>query len=300
MLLRWLLMTSITQLVTKGSKLKMKKHLSFSQLNTYLGCGESYRLSYVEGNRSAPNIAMVKGTSFHRVAEINNTQKMESKKDMSLEEMLDIASSQIDKAFKLDLYLKRSEQSMSKKSLHGEAKDSLLATIPGLHKHSQGIQPIAIEKEYDIKIPGVDRHVKAFIDLITDDNRVIDYKLTAKAKSQSATENDLQLALYSLIHKIYYGSFPRVQFHNYVSKKSKKTGEHSYSFNILETEDIYCESKLQPLLSTIKTVEESIQKGVFLPAESGSWRCSPNMCSHYQSCKYVKQENNFSRISVPG
>ena len=266
----------------------------------YLGCGEAYRLSYVEGNRSAPNIAMVKGTSFHRVAEVNNYKKITSKKDMSLDEMLDMASDQIDRAFEKELYLSDEEVSKSKSYLLGQAKDSLLGTIPGLHVNSQGIQPLQIEKEYNIEIPGVKRNLKAFIDLITSDGRVIDYKLTSKAKSKSSAENDLQLALYALIYKVNFGEFPRVQFHNYVFKKDRKTGDNTYSFNVLEPEQRYCEKKVQPLLSTIKAVEDSIQKGVFLPAEPGSWRCSPKMCSFYHKCKYVKKKTFVSSgISVP-
>lgn len=278
----------------------MRKHLSFSQISMYLGCGEAYRLSYVEGNRSAPNIAMVKGTSFHRVAEVNNYKKITSKKDMSLDEMLDMASDQIDRAFEKELYLSDEEVSKSKSYLLGQAKDSLLGTIPGLHVNSQGIQPLQIEKEYNIEIPGVKRNLKAFIDLITSDGRVIDYKLTSKAKSKSSAENDLQLALYALIYKVNFGEFPRVQFHNYVFKKDRKTGDNTYSFNVLEPEQRYCEKKVQPLLSTIKAVEDSIQKGVFLPAEPGSWRCSPKMCSFYHKCKYVKKKTFVSSgISVP-
>lgn len=277
----------------------MREHLSFSQINTYLGCGEAYRLSYVEGNRSLPNIAMVKGSIFHRIAEINNTQKMATKKDISLTEMSDLVSSNIDKELNTELHLKESEKTISKASLFGEAKDSLIGAIKGLHENSKGVIPIAVEKEYNIQIPGVKRHMKAIIDVITDDGRVIDYKLTAKAKPQSSVDGDLQLASYAMIHKIFYGSFPRVQFHNYVTKNIKKENTHSYSFNCLETKEKYCEKKLQPLLSTIKIVEDSIQKGIFLPAEPGSWRCSENSCGHYHNCKYVNSKSVSSKIVVP-
>jgi hypothetical protein len=42
---------------------------SFTQLTTYMECGEQYRLKYIERHREAPSVWSVGGTAFHTVAE---------------------------------------------------------------------------------------------------------------------------------------------------------------------------------------------------------------------------------------
>ena len=74
----------------------MPEHLSISQINKYLGCGEAYRLHYIEGIKQPPNISMIKGSAFHKAAETNNIQKKKSKKDLSVDELKEIAANDLD------------------------------------------------------------------------------------------------------------------------------------------------------------------------------------------------------------
>jgi hypothetical protein len=46
-----------------------RRYRSFSQLTTYLDCGEQYRLKYVEKHREQPAVWSVGGTAFHSCAE---------------------------------------------------------------------------------------------------------------------------------------------------------------------------------------------------------------------------------------
>jgi hypothetical protein len=47
-----------------------RRYRSFSQLTTYLDCGEQYRLKYVERHREQPSVWTVGGTAFHSCAEL--------------------------------------------------------------------------------------------------------------------------------------------------------------------------------------------------------------------------------------
>jgi len=268
----------------------MPNYLSISQINKYLGCGEAYRLHYIEGKKSAPNVLMIKGSAFHKAAETNNLQKKKSKKDLSVEELQDIASFDLDSRFDKDITFKKDEVNQGVSATKGKAKDSLMSAIPVLHANTKDVMPIETEAEFNIQIPGIKKPLKAIIDCITDDGRVIDYKVTGKAKTQAMTDGDLQLSAYALIYYANYGEFPKLQFHNYVSKSTVKKGDETM-FNLTET--THDKNSILPLINTMKAVENSIEKGIFLPAPSGSWQCSPNACSYYSECKYVNGKPRF-------
>ena len=120
----------------------MPNYLSISQINKYLGCGEAYRLHYIEGKKSPPNVLMIKGSAFHKAAETNNIQKKKSKKDLSIEELQDIASYDLDGRFERDLTLKADEVSQGVNVTKGKAKDSLMSAIPVLHANTKDVMPI--------------------------------------------------------------------------------------------------------------------------------------------------------------
>ncbi len=267
----------------------MPSHISISQINKYLGCGEAYRLQYIEGIKQPPNVLMIKGSAFHKAAETNNLQKKKTKKDLSVDELKEIASNDLDSRFQNEISYKKDELE-NKDKAKGKAKDSLMGAVDQLAIHTKDVMPIETEAEYNIEIPGIDKPLKAIIDCITDDNRVIDYKVTGKPKTQLETNVDIQLMAYSLIHRVHFETFPQVEFHNYVTKHTKTKG-HETVFNELST--YHDENSITPLINTLKVVSESIQKGIFLPAAKGSWQCSPTACSHYHSCKYINGKSRF-------
>lgn len=269
--------------------ISMPKHISISQINKYLGCGEAYRLQYIEGIKQPPNVLMIKGSAFHKAAETNNIQKKKSKQDLCVNDLKEIASNDLDLRFQSEVKYKKDEKDNLSET-KGKAKDSLMVAIDKLAINTKDVMPIETEAEYTIEIPGIDKPLKAIIDCITDDQRVIDYKVTGKPKTQLETDVDIQLMAYSLIHRVYFETFPKVEFHNYVSKHTKTKG-HETSFNELST--YHDENSITPLINTLKVVTESIEKGIFLPAAKGSWQCSPTACSHYHSCKYINGKSRF-------
>jgi len=267
----------------------MAKHISISQINKYLGCGEAYRLQYIEGIKQPPNVSMIKGSAFHKVAETNNIQKKVTKTDLCLDELKEIASNDLDSRFDSEITYKKDEKDNLSKT-KGDAKDSLMGAIDQLAINTKDVIPIETESEYNIQIPGIAKPLKAIIDCITDDNRVIDYKVTGKPKTQLETDVDIQLMAYALIHRVYFDNFPKLEFHNYVTKHTKTKG-HETLFKKISTE--HNENSITPLINTLRVVTESIEKGIFLPAAKGSWQCSPSACSHYHSCKYIHGQSRF-------
>lgn len=267
----------------------LPKHISISQINTYLKCGEKYRLQYIEGIKQPPNMVMIKGIVFHKVAETNNLQKKVTKTDLCTYEMKEIASNHLDLSLSGEvMYKKKEKENVSKTK--GEAKDSLIHAVEQLAINTKDVMPIETESEYNIKIPGIEKPLKAIIDCITDDNRVIDYKVTGKPKTQLEADVDIQLMAYALIYRVNYGVFPKTQFHNYTAKHTIKDG-HQTIFNELTT--MHDENTITPLINTLKAVTEAIEKGIFLPAAKGAWDCSPTACMHYHSCKYINGKSRF-------
>jgi RecB family exonuclease len=272
--------------------ISMPKHISISQINKYLGCGEAYRLQYIEGIKQPPNISMIKGLAFHKAAETNNLQKKKSKQDLCVDELKEIASNDLDLRLSSEVWYKTKEKENITKT-KGDAKDSLIIAIDQLANQTKDVIPVEIEAEFTIEIPGIDKPLKAVIDCITDDQRVIDYKVTSKPKKQIETDVDIQLMAYALIYRVNYGVFPQTEFHNYTAKHTKTYG-HETIFNKLSI--YHNENSITPLINTLKVVTESIEKGIFMPAAKDMGKpfyCSPDQCMHYHSCKYINGKSRF-------
>ena len=64
-----------------------REHISVSQINMYLHCPASYYYRYVMDLVIPPKVALTRGTAVHSGIEFNYTQKMETEKDLPLEEV---------------------------------------------------------------------------------------------------------------------------------------------------------------------------------------------------------------------
>lgn len=74
-----------------NAKRGLPEHFSASAITTYLGCQLRWYFRYVEGVKTPPGVAMVKGTSVHKVQEVNYGQKVESPEDLPMNDLLDVA-----------------------------------------------------------------------------------------------------------------------------------------------------------------------------------------------------------------
>lgn len=246
-------------------------YLSNSQIEMYLKCALQYYFRYILGLKSAPGIALIAGSSGHAALEANFTQKITTFKDLPVQDLIDVLSTEYDKRIV--------EAEDANKFLRDKTKDGLVQLLK-LHQRSTSpnMQPIegGVEKEFRFDINGIP--MLGFIDLETD-QEVFDHKFVSKLKSTGDADNSMQLTLYSMV-----------------------TGKRNVAFNCLvkphQNKNSWSEPKLGLIrgarrdkrhydwLKTIVTfVADNISHGRFQPTSPDNWACNPKWCGYYSQCR---------------
>jgi len=268
---------------------KEKPTLSKSKLNLLSMCGEAYRRRYVENDKRPFGVNVSKGLAFHGVAETNNKQKIETRTDLSIDDMKDIASDQIDAFFTQGVALSKEEASQGVGAVKGDAKDVTVALIPHLAEASKPIMPRTVETLQRIVIPQRSHDILFVMDIETENEEVIDYKVSGKRKNQNDADSDLGLTTYSLAYRVKNKKNPkRVVLQNYVGYKTPKKQELKTEYQELEAHRD--EKDYQILLARVDFAIQKLDQGIFEPAPVGSWKCSEKFCEYFDSCKFVNQE----------
>lgn len=258
-----------------------KPHLSATQLDSYCKCGEAYRRRYIEGEKIPPNVAMLKGTGFHRGAEYNFRQKLDSHSDLPAQDIIDAAVAAFEAEVDKGVELAGDDKLRGKTIVVAETKDDLVSVVT-VHAKDQApdYQPVFVEQEFTISIPDSTRDLKGIIDLADDLRRVTDLKSAGKSKSQSDADNSVQLTIYAAGHHALTGNPPsEVRLDTIVTTKTK-----TYR-NVVGSERGV--EDFQALAHRIEVVNSGVDKGVFAPATPGAWWCGPKWCGYWNSCPFV-------------
>lgn len=260
--------------------MSIRPHLSATQLDSYCKCPEAYRRRYLEGEKIPPGIALLKGKGFHKGAETNMRQKIESHRDMPAGDVVDVAVAAFDDEAKGGFVLGRDEQARGPGAVIGEAKDSV-ASLVGVHAKQQApdYQPVMVEETVRLELPGP-RDLLAVIDLVDDQDRVTDFKTGGKRKSQSDADDSVQLTIYSGAFAARTGRLPsEVRLDTAVDTKTK-----SYRDVVTSSRD---EKDFDALAARINVVTAAIEGGAFPPATPGAWWCSARWCGYHATCPFV-------------
>jgi hypothetical protein len=264
-----------------------KPHLSNTQLEMYAKCPEQYRRRYIEGDVCPPGIALLKGGSFHKGAEVNMRQKIESHADLPVNELVEIAVADFDTRTNDAYVLSDDEQSRGAPVVIGEAKDDLAALVTA-HAQQQApdYQPVLVEQSIKIELPGP-RDLVGVIDLADDQRRVIDFKTASRKKNQTDADQSLQLTIYSAAYQAETGEKPSDLRLDVVVAGSK-----GVSRQVLSTDRT--DADLTVLANRIDAVSHAIAAGAFPPASPGVWWCSTRFCGFARSCPYFNSERQAS------
>ena len=280
-----------------------KKHYSISQLLTYQKCPLHYYFRYIEGLKIPPRSAMTIGSSVHAALEHNFKQKIESKIDLSQDEVLDYYSQSFDLAKPETLWEKDEKPGEIKdgganlvcayhtgKDLKGE---QLVARElnPNTRKYekklikplSPQIQPLMVEEPFEVKFDNEVGYIfVGRMDLVDDKYRIRDTKTSARTPTQDQVDTDLQMTAYSLGFRVKTGRIEKGLVMDYLVKN---TYPKLVSIETQRTED-----DIQRLLNLMARISYAIDKGVFYCSCNPIY-CNPNNCGYWdlgnhRGCKY--------------
>lgn len=182
----------------------IKDYISASQVSTFLACPLLYKKKYVNWEKTAMHWKeyMIYWTAVHAVLEYNYKQKIETRKDLPIEELI-------------EYWYKIFKELLDKESIKFQEDiidwlDKAWAKSIKLYMKevAPDIQPIASEQKFKITSERYWITILWYIDLITEDGMIIDFKTVWTSKSRMYTQNYvdnlLQLTMYSIAYRKTY------------------------------------------------------------------------------------------------
>jgi len=255
-------------------------HISFTQLNMLLRCGEQYNRRYVNKEVLAPSGSMVRGRACHKTEEKNFKMKIDSHIDIPLEEAKDIFSDQWEQGKYQIVWTQEELGDDSPKKAEAKYKDTGIGLISVYHTElAPGVRPLKVEEKFVVKFEGGYPNLEGIIDRIDIDFVVTDMKFQAKSPTADDIAKDIQMTAYDLGFRQTFGKKPTKLKKEYsIATKVPKT--------MIQEADPREDETLNRFLYRLEKAMEVIQKGVFQPAPIGAWWCNPKYCGYFQSCRY--------------
>jgi hypothetical protein len=256
-------------------------------------CGEQYRRRYILKEIKPPGFAAHIGISTHKVREKELKYKVNNNGNLlTLEEVKDSARDALIHGLeKNGLIMLPEEWAKGKKKCKAEAID---ISVKLSEKHHEVFSPIInpvsckhVEKFFKLEIKGFDYDLIGYIDVEESDG-IRDLKTSGKKISQADIDTDTQMSMYSLDYFSRKKKFPEItidtllKYKKGIEKDIKTTTRNLQHF--------------QDLLERIKTFSIMLEKGVFMPTNTGNWWCSANWCGYWNTCKYVGYWNTCKYV----
>ena len=241
----------------------IREYQSFSSLATFMRCGMQYKFRYVDGIKTPPAVAMIEGSAGHKGQEVNYSQKIERRKDLPVNDVLDAVSDEFE--------VRQPEVEDWEDQQPGKVKDGIVNLMKYVHKmHFPKVQPVKVEEQYVVDVNG--HKLKAYLDLLDETPAVRDAKFTKRAKSQSDANNDLQLTIYS-----YCAKTENVVFDCMIKGPKPRVAV------VAGTRDKRDWQRLELL---VPSLIQTINAGLFMPADPAHWCCTEKFCGYWFRCPH--------------
>lgn len=258
--------------------MKNKPYISASQLESLSRCGEAYRRKYLEKDRSLPGIAAIVGSGVHGAAQHNFEQKIITHVDLPVDEAVDAGVAQFDIRLQ-DGVQPEPGENMAK--LQGKARDETRRLIRFfMQRVAPDYQPIAVEKDVLVQLPGETHDLYGVLDVITHDGQIVDFKTTKKMNAGDA-QVSVQLSAYAVMYRKVYGAPPSKLKLEYTVKRAVQPER-------VTIETTRNNESIASFAARFRAASAQINAGIFAPTDPRNWWCSQKFCSYYATCPFVR------------
>ncbi len=269
-----------------------RPHVSPSQLDMYLRCGEQYRRRYVLGEKVPPGIALVKGSACHKAAEVNYRQKIQSGEDLPEQALLEAAATGFEEASAGGVFFDPDEAGRAEQVL-GLAKDSAVALTRVFRRDiSPRVQPVIVEEFVRIPIPTASHDLLGRLDVADTGKVVRDLKTSNRRKPQDEIDRSDQMTFYALAYRHKTGERPAGVALDVLVDTNTPASQI-----LTSTRD---EKDVAVFLHRVNAFLAGVKAGSFAPAPLGAWCCSPKYCGFFSSCPYVNPDRAAAADSNGG
>lgn len=242
-----------------------------STLNMFLKCPRQFMYRYLLGIVQPPKAALTVGSAVDTAVTHNYAQKIETKTDVKLDEVLDVFSTDFEK--------RKDETDWEGKDSASE-KDLGVKIVETYHeKAAPLIQPVTIQESFRAEIEG--RYAVAGTFDVVDDRGIIRDTKTSKTEySEDAVLSEVQPAIYTWGYKQKHGQNPKGFAFDVVTKH--KTPRYQ------KVEGVVTDTHINRTFEAIDIMHSQIKRGEFQFAPSGAWWCSKDWCGYWHICKGKK------------
>lgn len=250
----------------------MKTHLSASSMTTFLRCGQQWYYAYVLGEKSPPTLKQARGIAVHKAVEVNMEQKIDSKVDVPVEQMLDAYSDSWDEVGSDGFQVEEDED-------EGEMKDKGIELTKLHHSEvSPTIQPLWVERPVQFDINGVT--FSGQIDTVDEMKRVRDTKTTARAPRPE--QYLMNMTGYALSVRQLTGEVETDTVLDYLIATKKPR------YLPITAGGPVTDKAINQFANTVDAVAGAIDAGRFVPNGVQNGACS--WCGYAAQCSYALKE----------
>lgn len=246
--------------------------LSASSVGTYLRCGQQWYFAYVMRIKRPPTVKQLIGIATHDAVETNYTQKMETRTDLPVSDVLDAFSTSYD--------MKSTEVEPEEDEDVGAGKDSGVQLVRLYHTTvAPPIQPTIVEKEVTFSVDSIS--YSGYIDLADEEGTIRDTKTTTRRPSDT-----LSYATAMTGYAIGYRQLMGQQESGMVLDFLIRTKTPQY---VAIATPPASDENIATFASTVQKVRDGIEKGMFLPnglfSNACSWCGYKDICPAYKGAK---------------
>lgn len=246
--------------------------ISASQAGSYKRCPQAWHYRYVEGRKMAPAWA-IKGRAAHKGVEHNYRQKIDSRQDVKVAEVLDAFRTDVEAAF---------QSSQEEVVLFpGESKarivDEGTASLVAYHEHvAPKVQPVMVEERVSMRLPW-GQTLLGVLDCVDETLTIRDAKFPADAMRPDELVYEAQPPLYAYAYKELTGEWPKGVVFDVVSLgRAKVPKPAAVTLPVTVTPE-----RVEAELRDLQRVDEAIKAGTVYRRAS-AFNC--NRCGYRPLC----------------
>lgn len=247
--------------------------LSLSSFNLAKKCPLKWKRRYLDNEYEPPSGKMLLGSAVGAAESANYQAKITSEVDLPLDDVLDCFSDEWEERIER-------EDVDFEGDAPGDLKDSGAKALSAYHTQiAPAIQPVAVERPFLLRFPGVDWTFKGFLDLEEANGTVSDLKVKAKKLSIIDARVDPQPTSYMLARRTEGQPATGFNFHTMVRTKTPYA-------EVVSTERT--DRELDTFVTRIFAVAAELawraEHDVWEGAPPGAWWCSEKMCGYWHTC----------------
>ena len=250
----------------------MNGHISYSQISEYLRCPRYYYYHRIQGLWIPFSQHFLNGKAVHRGAEYNYDQKIETRTDLKLPEVQEVAVTYFEK--------EAEETEVDWGDTNKATEKDATATLSGTYHTNvaPAIQPVLVESEFRVANQDSGWELLGYHDVISEFGEIRDIKTASRAPSADEADKSLQLTIQALG----YAAFMDDESADHIKVGLDYVVRSKTATKAVQLASTRTKEEVLDAVSLIDSIVAAIDAEHFYP-NPGSWVCGKK-CPFWGRC----------------